>query len=216
MDQALELLPSDYWRWWLLSNAPESSDSDFSWAAFQAGCNKDLNDVLGNFVSRVTKFCRSKYSEAFPSGGTPGDEEAALVKELDARLAAYGEAMEAIEIRKAAAELRGIWVAGNEYITRAAPWTVFKTDPDQAAMVIRTALNLMALYVTVSRPFIPDAADSLAEAIGADLPWPENAETALKALPEGHSFTVPENLFRKIDDGERSLWEEKFGGVSET
>ena len=81
-------------------------------------------------------------------------------------------------------------------------------------MVIRTALNLMALYVTVSRPFIPDAADSLAAAIGADLPWPESAEKALTALPEGHSFTVPENLFKKIDDGERDMWEEKFGGVS--
>ena len=215
MDQALELLPSDYWRWWLLANAPESSDSDFSWTGFQAGCNKDLNDVLGNFVSRVTKFCRSKFSEAVPDGGTPGAEEAALATELDARLTAYGAAMEAIEVRKAAAELRGIWVAGNEYITRAAPWTLFKTDPEQAAMIIRTALNLMALYATVSRPFIPDASDALAEAIGADLPWPKSAQDALTALSPGHKFTVPENLFEKIDDGKREVWEAKFSGNSE-
>ena len=31
MDQALEILPPDYWRWWLLSHAPESSDSEFTW-----------------------------------------------------------------------------------------------------------------------------------------------------------------------------------------
>jgi len=30
MNQALEIFPSDYWRWWLLSNAPESSDSNFT------------------------------------------------------------------------------------------------------------------------------------------------------------------------------------------
>jgi len=216
MDQALELLPSDYWRWWLLSNAPESSDSDFSWAAFQSGCNKDLNDVLGNFVSRVTKFCRSKFGEEVPSGGTPGEEEAALIAELDTRLAAYGAAMEAIEIRKAAAELRGVWVAGNEYLQRAAPWAAFKTNPDQAAMVTRTALNLMGLYATVSEPFIPDASDAIKEALGWEIPWPVRAEDALKALPAGHSFAVPENLFKKIDDGERDMWEEKFGGVSAT
>jgi methionyl-tRNA synthetase len=52
MDQALEILPADYWRWWLLSHAPETSDSEFTWDAFQAGVNKDLADVLGNFVSR--------------------------------------------------------------------------------------------------------------------------------------------------------------------
>jgi len=214
MDQALELLPSDYWRWWLLSNAPESSDSDFTWAAFQSGCNKDLNDVLGNFVSRVTKFCRSKFGESVPSGGTPGEEEAALIAELDTRLAAYGSAMEAIEVRKAAAELRGIWVAGNEYLQRAAPWTAFKTDPEQAAMVIRTALNLMALYATVSEPFIPDACNAINESLGWSGDWPENAAAALNSLPEGHNFTVPENLFRKIDDGEREVWDAKFGGTS--
>ena len=50
MDQALEILPADYWRWWLLSNAPESSDAEFTWENFQANVNKDLADVLGNFV----------------------------------------------------------------------------------------------------------------------------------------------------------------------
>ena len=72
MDQALDILPSDYWRWWLLSNAPEGSDSDFTWEAFQTGVNKDLADVLGNFVSRVTKFCRSKFGEAGARGQLNG------------------------------------------------------------------------------------------------------------------------------------------------
>ena len=69
MDQALEILPADYWRWWLLSHAPENADSEFTWENFQAGVNKDLADVLGNFVSRVTKFCRAKFGEAVPAGG---------------------------------------------------------------------------------------------------------------------------------------------------
>ncbi|PKP63271.1 MAG: methionine--tRNA ligase, partial [Alphaproteobacteria bacterium HGW-Alphaproteobacteria-8] len=72
MDQALEIMPSDCWRWWLLANAPEGSDSDFTWSAFQAGVNKDLSDVLGNFVSRVTKFARSKFGETVPEGGAYG------------------------------------------------------------------------------------------------------------------------------------------------
>ena len=79
MDQALEILPPDYWRWWLFSHAPETSDSEFTWENFQADVNKDLADVLGNFVSRVTKFCRSKFSEALPEGGENGPEEIALI-----------------------------------------------------------------------------------------------------------------------------------------
>jgi methionyl-tRNA synthetase len=72
MDQALEILPADVWRWWLLSHAPESSDAEFTWENFQAAVNKDLSDVLGNFVSRVTKFCRSKFDETVPSAGEYG------------------------------------------------------------------------------------------------------------------------------------------------
>ena len=41
MDVALKLFPADYWRWWLLSNAPESSDSNFTWDSFQNTINKD-------------------------------------------------------------------------------------------------------------------------------------------------------------------------------
>ena len=69
MDQALAILPADYWRWWLLSNCPETSDTEFTWELFQQGVNKDLADVLGNFASRVTKFCRSKFGETVPEGG---------------------------------------------------------------------------------------------------------------------------------------------------
>ncbi len=75
MDQALDILPADYWRWWLLSHAPESSDSEFTWDNFQVSVNKDLADVLGNFVSRITKFCRSKFGEVVPEGGTYGPAE---------------------------------------------------------------------------------------------------------------------------------------------
>ncbi len=215
MDQALDILPPDYWRWWLLSNAPESADSDFTWEAFQGGVNKDLADVLGNFASRVTKFCRSKFGEVIPDGGTPGEAEAALTVEVQKRLDAYANAMEAVEMRKATAELRALWVAGNEYLQHAAPWSVFKTDPEQAAMQVRTALNLAALYANVSRPFIPDSCDTLATALNTatNAPWPDSAEEALTALPPGHTFTVPENLFRKIEDAEREGWEAQFAGA---
>ena len=214
MDQALELLPSDYWRWWLLSHAPESSDAEFTWEAFQQDVNKDLADVLGNFVSRITKFCRSKFGETVPAGGTPGPREAALEAELTTRLAAYQSHMDAIEVRKAAAELRAIWVAGNEYLQSTAPWTTIKTDEAQAALQVRTGLNLIRLYAILSAPFIPDAAKIMSDAMGVtDTDWPQDAAAALAALPAGHAFTVPDNLFRKITDEERAEWAERFGGV---
>jgi methionyl-tRNA synthetase len=213
MDQALEILPADYWRWWLLSNAPESSDAEFTWDLFQANTNKDLADVLGNFVSRVTKFCRSKFGETVPEGGAWGGQEEALIKELDNRLRAYEGFMESMEVRKAAAELRAIWVAGNEYLQSAAPWSTFKENQQQSGAQTRLALNLIRFYAVVSSPFIPDAAAAMMSAMKTqDASWPQDVKAALGALPAGHAFEVPEVTFRKITDDEREEWKMRFAG----
>jgi methionyl-tRNA synthetase len=213
MDQALELLPSDYWRWWLLSHAPESSDSEFTWENFQQSANKDLADVLGNFVSRVTKFCRSKFGEEVPAGGEFGETEQALIADLSARMRAYEQHMQNMEVRKSAQELRAIWVAGNEYLQNAAPWSTFKEDPDKAAAQIRLALNLIRFYAVVSAPFIPDASATLLAAMKTeDTIWADDVAASLETLAPGHAFTVPDVTFRKISDDEREEWQEKFAG----
>jgi methionyl-tRNA synthetase len=214
MDQALSILPADYWRWWLLSHAPETSDSEFTWENFQVSANKDLADVLGNFVSRITKFCRSKFGEAVPEGGTFGPEEQALTEALTARIRAYEAHMEAMEVRKSAAELRAIWSLGNEYLQSSAPWTAFKTDPDRAAAITRLSLNLVRIYAVLSRPFLPDAAAEMLTAMHTeDDSWPDDVPAALSALPAGHVFTVPEVAFRKITDDERDEWQAQFAGT---
>ena len=213
MDQALSILPADYWRWWLLSHAPESSDSEFTWENFQVSVNKDLADVLGNLVSRVTKFCVAKFGTQVPAGGEYGEQEARLIEELRTRIKDYAACMETMEVRKAATELRGIWVIGNEYLQSAAPWTVVKTDPERAQAMIRLSLNLIRVYAVLSAPFIPDAAAAMMQAMGSeDWAWPDDIAKAMSALPPGHDFTVPENLFRKITDEERAEWQARFAG----
>ncbi|EAQ25348.1 methionine--tRNA ligase [Roseovarius sp. 217] len=214
MDQALEILPADYWRWWLLSHAPESSDSEFTWENFQASVNKDLADVLGNFVSRVTKFCRSKFGETVPSGATYGAQETALIARLTSRIRDYEGHMEAMEVRKSAAALRAIWVEGNEYLQEVAPWSTFKQDPERAAMQTRLALNLIRLYAVLSSPFIPDAAAAMLAAMQTnDDNWPDEASAALEILAPGHAFSVPEVLFSKITDEAREDWQTRFSGI---
>jgi len=214
MDQALEILPADYWRWWLLSNVPETSDSEFTWENFQSGVNKDLADVLGNFVSRITKFCRSKFGEVVPEGGAYGEQEMALIADLTTKIRAYERFMEDKEVRKAAQELRGIWVAGNEYLQAAAPWSTFKEDPEKGAAQVRLGLNLIRLYAVLSAPFIPTTSAKMLSAMNTlDTEWPTDIEAALTSLPAGHAFAVPDVLFAKITDEQREEWQERFAGT---
>ncbi|MCL4108763.1 UNVERIFIED_CONTAM: hypothetical protein GTU68_049104 [Idotea baltica] len=211
MDRALEILPADYWRWWLLSHAPESSDSEFTWDNFHASVNKDLADVLGNFVSRITKFCRSKFGEVVPEGGDDKAIATELWLTLGPLLREYEAHMEAIEVRKAANTLRALWVAGNEFLQRKEPWAVYKSDPEMAAALVRVSLNLIRFYAAISAPFIPFSSQKMLECLGLDgADWPTDGTDALASLPAGHAFSVPDVLFRKITEDERDAWQEEF------
>jgi methionyl-tRNA synthetase len=219
MDQAIDIAPSDYWRWYLMSNAPESSDAAFTWEEFQASINSDLANVLGNFVNRITKYCVGKFDGKIPEGGNPGEAEAWLEKELETRLPTLIQYYEAREFRKAMAETRAIWAAGNEYLTQAAPWTHFKTDVNQAAIGVRYGLNLVALFGIIAQPVIPDAAAKILDAVGVPVEnrsWNfGDINSLLTALPIGLEVSAPELLFMKIEDDDVAAWTEKFGGTEE-
>jgi methionyl-tRNA synthetase len=215
MDHALELLPADYWRYYLIANAPESDDSDFTWEHFQAVVNKDLADTLGNFVNRTLRLAMSRFDGRVPSGGEPGSMEAELVADLEERVRAYERFLEQLSFRKAAGELRAIWTAGNVYVTRAAPWTAFKTDVLRAAATVRTSLNLVRLFAILSEPVIPEASARILGAVGAQsgATWPESLEDAISFLPAGHVLAAaPDMLFRKITDEEIAAWRARFAG----
>ncbi|HEY3799971.1 MAG TPA: methionine--tRNA ligase [Caulobacteraceae bacterium] len=217
MDAALELLPADCWRWYLTANSPEHSDSAFTWEQFQSAVNRDLADVLGNFVNRIAKFCETRFESAVPDGGEPGPLEAKLYADVAARLADLTAQFEAIEVRKSAQALRALWVTGNEYLQEAAPWTAIKTDPERAAVIVRTALNLAALFARVSAPIIPFAAEKIAVALGEpEVPvWPDDDVAAeLSRLPAGRRIEVPPVLFAKIDDAQVAEWTERFAGAT--
>jgi methionyl-tRNA synthetase len=215
MDQALEILPADYWRWHLMANAPESDDASFTLEHFASVVNKDLADVLGNFVNRITRFCNARFGMAVPSAGAYGDAENDLIGELDKRINAYSGYLEEMEFRKAFVELRAIWVAGNEYLQIAAPWVTIKTDEDKAAASVRCALNLIVLFAVLSRPVIPFTADKMFAIFGLDPEeasrWPTSAAEALSLFKGGESFVLPDLLFSKIEDEQVEEWRQKFG-----
>lgn len=213
MDQALELLPPDYWRWWIIANAPEGSDASFLWEQFQAQVNADLADVFGNFVNRILRFTESRFEGRVPEGGQEGPLDARLRADVTEKLAELTAQLETLEMRKSAQALRQLWVLGNQYLTEAAPWTAVKTDRDQAAVSVRMGLNLVALFARVSRPFIPFTCEGVSAAVGEDpgAGWPD-AGAPLDLLPAGRDVRAPDVLFRKVEAEQVEAWRARFGG----
>jgi methionyl-tRNA synthetase len=80
--------------------------------------------------------------------------------------------------------------------------------------MIRLALNLIRVYAILSRALHPRCGPGDDDRHGLDdWTWPADIHAAMRALPAGHGFACPENLFRKITDEERTEWQARFSGV---
>jgi methionyl-tRNA synthetase len=176
-DAALDELPADDWRWWLIANAPESGDTDFTIHRFAAGVNKDLADVFGNLVNRISKFADRAFAGRIPGGGNPGPRERVLAADVAARVERLRAHHEALEFRRAAAETRAIWARANAYLQEAAPWSTLRSDLEAAAVATRTGLALARLGAVVAWSIVPHLASQVLAAFGDEAaipPWPSH------------------------------------------
>lgn len=215
-EDAVKEFPADYWRYWLISNAPEASDSSFTFDLFAGVVNKDLNGVLGNFVSRVMKMTASKIGAEVPAGGEMTEVEEKLIADLQEKADNYCKYMEGLEFKKAMNELRAIWVDGNNYISVTEPWTVIKTDPARAAAILRVCLNLIRIYALLSAPVMPETSAKILAKFGlnaADMPVLKgfNAAKEIEALQPGHKFEVGGALFERIAPEKTEELKAKYG-----
>ena len=198
LTDALSIAPADAWRYALIASAPETDDTNFTFERFADTVNKDLNGMLGNFVSRVCKLTQKNFGDIVPNAGARDTE---LESQINEKLSQLTSALDACEFRAAIVALRSLYAIGNEYMTVREPWTLVKNgDMDAAGAVLNQCLQLIDLYARVSAPFIPVAAEKMRDIfVGTDLDlsWPE---TYAPRIANGAKFVVPENLFTRIDD----------------
>lgn len=218
-EDAVKEFPADYWRYWLMSNVPESSDTSFSFDLFASVINKDLNGVLGNFVSRVLKMTASKFSDEIPEGGDMTGLETELIKNLQLHVDEYLKFMKNMEFRKALNELRAIWVEGNNYISVAEPWTVIKEDRDRAAAILRTCINLIRIFAILSMPVMPQIAMQMLDRFGLsanELLSLKDFSVAdeIQYLTAGRKFSVGDPLFERITPEKIEELKQKYGSKS--
>lgn len=215
MSDALELLPADCWRWYLMANAPESDDASFTWELFGTAVNKELVGTFGNLVNRTVTQVSRHFDDVVPDGGMPEQLEVDLEDRVRQRLTEYLGHLDDLEFRKAATALRGLWAEGNVYLEAREPWKTIKVDRERTACTLRTAVNLVALIAVASEPWIPAASATLRGAFPS-VDWaaarlrPELAEAPL--LAAGDPIVPPGLLFQKLSSEQLEEWTVRFGG----
>jgi methionyl-tRNA synthetase len=208
---ALDRYDPDPFRYYLTASAPETSDTDFTWAEFVSRNNNELVARWGNLVNRVLTITRRNFEERVPQPpATLSPESTALLARVDAAFATVGEAIEAVQLRKALGLAMEVAAAANQYLDARAPWVQVKTDRDHAAETLFVALNVISGLTSLLNPVLPFTSQQawalLAHEGGVqDAGWRRTPVTAGTALPE------PVALFKKLDDSVVAEEEARLG-----
>jgi len=206
IDEALEMFPPDYWRYFLIATRPETKDSNFSWEIFAEKINADLNDTFGNFVHRTLSFINRHFESKIPEPGVLENEEEQVLKSLGERVDEIAGDFEACRLQSAANSVMGIGRLGNQYLNEKEPWNLIKSDKAKAATTIYVAAQLVKALVIVSAPIIPFTAEELWKTLNlSGSVHQQRWEEALKPLPAGHKIGWAKPLFRKIEADEKKL-----------
>ena len=206
IDEALELFPADYWRYYLMSTRPETKDSNFTWKLFIEKVNGDLNDTLGNFIHRTLTFINVQFNGEVPILKAPDDYAKQILITLREKVMAVADEIENCRLQSAANLMISISRMGNQYLNEKEPWNLIKKERDKAANIFNVSAQIAKALAIVSTPFIPFAA----EEIWKTLNLPGNVQEqkwneALTSLPPDQKIAKPKPLFNKIDVEEEEL-----------
>ncbi|KAG0299631.1 putative methionine--tRNA ligase, cytoplasmic protein rar1 [Dissophora globulifera] len=208
-------VPPSVWRYYLLSNRPETNDSLYLWKDFIARNNNELLANLGNFVNRVVKFVNAKYDSHVPSietAAAPTASDEKLLREVNERLKHYVEALDDVKIREGLRLAMEISALGNLYLQEnKIDNTLFAEHKDRCDRVVITALNLIYLLSALFFPYMPSTSESIARQLNAPVRLlPE--EFAVDSILTGHVIGKAEYLFKRIDEKQEDVWRAKYGG----
>ena len=206
IDEALEMFPVDYWRFFLIATRPETKDSNFSWDFFLEKINADLNDTYGNFIHRTLMFINSKFNGEVPAASKLDDNDEMLLTTIREKVDAIAQDLEAAKLQSAANTIISLSRVGNQYLNETEPWKLLKTDPAKAATIFYVAVQIVKALAVTSAPFMPSRAEQLWQTLGLSgsvvkTRWDE----AVAPLEAGHKIGKPQPLFHKIDADETKL-----------
>jgi len=206
IDEALELFPTDYWRYSLMSIRPEVKDTNFSWTTLIEKVNSDLNDTLGNFIHRTLTFINKQFSSTVPQPNSLDEKDKAVLKETKEIVNKTSESLEQFKLQEALRYAISLSHLGNRYFNEKEPWKTIKTDRQESANTLYVAAQIVKQLAIILEPFIPFTAEKLWALLNLqgsvhDQPWNETG----KEFSPDHKINKAKPLFSKIEDTEKEL-----------
>ncbi len=200
LERFFESFSTDQIRYTLAANAPENSDSEFTWKDFQARCNGELLSKYGNLVNRTMVFIQKHYDGLIPPLTGLQEEDHHFLEEIKTITEDAKKAYKEFKLRKATQCIMELAQAGNVYFDKKKPW---KAETKEAkGTTLACCLECLKAMALISSPVIPETAQKLWNLMTFDssletLQWDNVLNMT---FPIGKALPKPAVLFSKIED----------------
>ncbi len=151
----------DSLRYTLLSNAPERSDSDFSWNNYMGRTNNELVGTYGNLINRTLQFIDKYMGSRIPHKGNLKAEDMELLQKIEKLAKEVEDAYENFSPKRATEKFMELAREGNRYFDYSKPWELNKTDNERLSTVMWVTTSLIANLGLLSEPVIPFTAEKI-------------------------------------------------------
>jgi methionyl-tRNA synthetase len=199
IDDALKLASVDYWRFSLIFNRPETSDTSFLWSEFENNV-KTLNDNIGNFIHRTLTFLNRQYNGVIPKKLKLDAIDKSFIDKINSIGNLIGENIESFKLRKALRDIVDFAKEGNIYLNEKAPWHLIKKDKAAAGHVFNICSQAVYALAVLLAPFIPDTSEKILFYLNqpklSNIKWNSINENS---VIDGTKIKKPEPLFEKLD-----------------
>jgi methionyl-tRNA synthetase len=188
----------DALRFYLFRDVRFGGDGDVGYDRVHERYNQELANDLGNLLSRTVAMV-SRYRDGRVPDGSPDPAIAELLGATSLRFVTHLDRLELTEALEAAWEpVRAL----NRLVEDRAPWNLAR-DPEQAAAlddVLYTLLDGLRSIAVLLWAFIPDAAERILAAVGADPAQHGWEECAPGRLTAGATASLAAPLFPRVDE----------------
>ncbi len=200
-------LLADVFRYYLMINRPEKTDTEFSWSDFQIKNNAEIVGNFGNLVNRTVIFLNRNYDSTLPDAILE-EKDHALLEDIRLRVKKIENLIETINIKEVLKEIMQISKLGNQYLQDNEPWK--NPDKQRNATTLFVLANVVKDLAILMHPYMPLASKSIQDQLNiAKLDWHDLGKLTLHT---GHKISNAQLLFKKVEDTDVKLFREKFSG----
>jgi len=195
-DDAMRVMDSELWRFYLLYNRPEGRDVNFSWEELEKAVNGVLISNVSNLINRVISFVQTQFDRTVPN--SPVDAE--VTERLSNAVERYESAIDRGLLGQALRTACDLAVFGNEYFQRKKPWE------SKDAVAVASAVHLVKGMAVLLLPYLPRFAAAVLAVMGIEDPMWDDLDRSIA----GTVFRQDRVLLERIDiDAIRTAVERK-------